>query len=66
MASSLRKPFNIFSFRVIILYMYAKVLKMTTFGGQALQVHVWMISAKGIKPKYGTVSVYTLLLFNLD
>ena len=46
--------------------MYTKVPKMTTFGVLAIMIHVWMISAKGIKLNDKTVSVYSLSLYNFD
>ena len=46
--------------------MYTKVPKMMAFGALALQIHVWMISAKGIKLNDKTVSVYSLPLYNLE
>ena len=46
--------------------MYTEVPKMMTFSTLALQIHVWTISAKGIKPNNETVSVYSLPLYNLQ
>ena len=46
--------------------MYIKVLKMMAFGTLVLQVHVWMISAKGMKHNDKQVSVHSLPLHNLE
>ena len=46
--------------------MYTKVLQMMTFGTLALQIYVYMISVKGIKPNDETVSVCSLSLYNFD
>ena len=35
-------------------------------GTLTLQIHVWMISAEGIKPNGETVLVYSLSLYNFD
>ena len=37
-----------------------------TFDALALEMHVWKTIAKGIKPNYETVSVYSLPLYNLE
>ena len=39
--------------------MYTKVPQMMTSGTLALEIHVWMISTKGIKPNNKAVSVYS-------
>ena len=46
--------------------MYTTVTKMKTSSTLALWIHVWMISAEGIKPNDETASVYSLPLYNLE
>ena len=46
--------------------MYTEVPKITTLSALALQIHVWMVSTKGLKPNDKTVPVYLLSLYTFE